>query len=674
LRQSNELGDMSKARINQKTKARCLLTEIAPYETPTLFSNWGSYNYIRSIKNTPHPAYLKKLFSSKGTSVPFKYRIKKDGLSTRTLALVHPNNSEKIVEFYRKYDIAIIRACKRSQFSLRAPHHIAKFFTHGKGFKNEDKEVEDITAETAYASSYFAYSRFSHLHKFFDSDEYTELEKRFSQMRHLDIAKFFPSLYTHSVSWAVRGKTRTKNQRFGNDGQNNKIAREAFDAAFDDLLQQLNYKETHGIPIGPELCRIFSEVILQKIDSTVIVKLKEHGLNLGKEYWCYRYIDDFYVFFNDQAHFARFYKCLSEELEKFKLYLNDDKHHAATRPFISPLSIRKLEISSFLNELFDRRSKLDSRKSSSEINKLRALIKDDEVLFSGVSAFLLSSLFKQMRGLYKPPQNDSGQTKLFDALYVYLDLAFHAFQMDIRVATSFKITAIILQVTKNLNRLPLSDQAKLMDKIVFEMRSAFESALFQGSSVECMNLLIANAIFADKFPLTPTLIEDCIKRLRDQHDDEYSVRNQKRMAYFEIVTLIYYFRENKAYQKLKALLLSEAKQAISDFNPCEYAETAHLLLDLTSCPFLEKAEKDELIDAAMRQELQQNQKLTPADIAYFRNFVSKHSWYFNWTPNAPAALKVVPESEDDGVNPNYDLERHEMLHTHLLKKQLLLAY
>jgi hypothetical protein len=246
--------------------------------------------------------------------------------------------------------------------------------------------------------------------------------------------------------------------------------------------------------------------------------------------------------------------------------------------------------------------------------------------------------------------------------------------MDIRVATSFKITAIILEVTQNLNRLPLPDQAKLMDKIVFEMRRAFESALFQGSSIECMNLLIASAIFSDKFPLAPALIEDCINRLRDQHDDEYSIRNRKRMAYFEIVTLIYYFRDNQAYKNLKASLLAEAKEAIAAFNPCEYSETAHLLLDLTSCPFLEKAEKDELIDAAMRQELEQNQKLTAPDIACFRNFVSKHSWYFNWTPAAPVATKAVPETEGDEPNPNFNLERHEMLQTHLLKKQLLLAY
>ena len=215
---------MSKAKINQRTKERCLLTEITPYETPTLFSNWGSYNYILRLSETQQPTYLKKLFSCGSASVPFKYRISKDGVSTRTLSLVHPNSSYDIVAFYTKYDIAIIRACRRSPLSLRAPHHIAKFYTDGKGVEVEDKQVEDITEQTAHASSYFAYSRFSHLHKFFESDDFTELEKRYSQMRHLDISKFFPSLYTHSISWAARGKIRTKNQRFGGDKKNAKIS------------------------------------------------------------------------------------------------------------------------------------------------------------------------------------------------------------------------------------------------------------------------------------------------------------------------------------------------------------------------------------------------------------------------------------------------------------------
>jgi hypothetical protein len=662
---------MSKSRIDTRAKARCLLTEIAPYETPTLFSNWGSYNYVHSLKGAAQPTYLTNLFTRKYVSVPFKYRIKKNSSATRTLSLVHPNNSDDIVEFYNKYDIAIIRACKRSQFSLRAPHHVARFYTRGKGAVGDLKQIEDITEETAYASSYFCYSRFSHLHKFFDSDDYTELEKRFSQMRHLDISKFFPSLYTHSVSWAVRGIIKTKSQLFGPEKAKKDISEKSFDVAFDSLLQNLNYKETHGIPIGPELCRIFSEVILQKIDATVFQKLKDAGVELGKQYWCYRYIDDFYIFTNDDAAYIQVEKCLIAELEKFKLYLNDDKHIETTRPFISPISIRKLDISSYLNGLFDRRHELRSEASSSEINKLRALIKDDHVLFSGVSAFLLTSLCNQICRLYSSPSIGGTFVSIYDAVYVYIDLAFHAFQMDIRVATSFKITSIVLEVTKRLDRLLLSDQAKLMDKIVYEMRNAFESALFQGSSVECMNLLIAISMFSDRYPLSPSVVNECIDTLRRLHNDEYSARLKKRLTYFEIVSLIYYVRDNPLYEAQKALLLSDAKQAISEYDPIQYAETAHLLLDLTACPFLSLQEKNVIIDAAMRP---MASNVDPSAVGYFRNFVSGRSWYFNWTPTPLTADGKGCGMGDHGAIPSYDVARHGMLQTHLLKKQLLLSY
>ena len=392
---------------------------------------------------------------------------------------------------------------------------------------------------------------------------------------------------------------------------------------------------------------------------------------MGKELWCYRYIDDFYIFFNEQGVFAQFFKCLSQELEKYKLYLNDGKEHAASRPFISPLSIRKLEISAYINDLCNRRHELRSKRSSGEINRLRSLIKDEEVPFSGVSAFLLSSLLKQLRKLYKMPQSTMGDVRLFDILYVYLDLAFHAFHMDIRVVTSFRITAIVLEVTRNLNRLPLAEQAKLMDKIIFELRGGVESAIFQGFSVECMNLFIANALFCDRHPLTAAVINDYIVRLRRQHDDEYSAKSAKRLSYFEIVSLMYYIGDNPRYREVKTALLAESKQIFCALDPCEYAEAAYLLLDLSACPFLGDAEKDVIIDAGMRH---QSKIITTSDVGHFRNFVSDFSWYFNWTPTHPAQMRTFLDSESEEPNANYDLVRHEMLEAHLLKKQFMLSY
>lgn len=45
--------------------------------------------------------------------------------------------------------------------------------------------------------------------------------------------------------------------------------KESFGSKFDSLMQRMNYNETNGILIGPEVSRIFSEIILQAVDAEV---------------------------------------------------------------------------------------------------------------------------------------------------------------------------------------------------------------------------------------------------------------------------------------------------------------------------------------------------------------------------------------------------------------------
>ena len=42
-------------------------------------------------------------------------------------------------------------------------------------------------------------------------------------------------------------------------------------------MQEMNYNETNGIVIGPEFSRIFAEVILQQIDTSVERELLKLG-------------------------------------------------------------------------------------------------------------------------------------------------------------------------------------------------------------------------------------------------------------------------------------------------------------------------------------------------------------------------------------------------------------
>lgn len=77
----------------------------------------------------------------------------------------------------------------------------------------------------------------------------------------LDINRFYGSIYTHSIPWAVLGKevakaryrARTLNGHWSN--------------TLDTLVRGCNQTQTIGIPIGPDTSRIVSEIILSRIDA-----------------------------------------------------------------------------------------------------------------------------------------------------------------------------------------------------------------------------------------------------------------------------------------------------------------------------------------------------------------------------------------------------------------------
>lgn len=171
---------MSRIKINRSIYERCLLTEVSPFETPLIYSNWGSYNYCQNLANKRQPPFLKEIMqtSSKWT-IPYNYEYSKNNLKKRTLSLIHPGLSAKIIDLYKKHEILILRLMQKSLFSIRFPHSVARYYNTSEAKKDTLKEVEQLDENQAYASSFFAYMYYSHLHKYFESDAFTEIEKKF---------------------------------------------------------------------------------------------------------------------------------------------------------------------------------------------------------------------------------------------------------------------------------------------------------------------------------------------------------------------------------------------------------------------------------------------------------------------------------------------------------------
>lgn len=81
-----------------------------------------------------------------------------------------------------------------------------------------------------------------------------------------DIARFYPTIYTHSVPWAAYGKEKVK--------ANLKLYDGSLADRIDCLLRACNRNQTIGIPIGPETSRIIAEVISSRIDNSFVEKMR----------------------------------------------------------------------------------------------------------------------------------------------------------------------------------------------------------------------------------------------------------------------------------------------------------------------------------------------------------------------------------------------------------------
>ena len=130
----------------------------------------------------------------------------------------------------------------------------------------------------------------------------------FSYCLYSDISRYYSTIYTHSIPWAVHTKEIAKanhqDSLYGN--------------LIDKCVRNTQDGQTLGIPIGTDTSYVISEIIGTAID----VLLNE---NLGEELKGFRYIDDYYLYFGSlsEAEFAL--RKLHYVLKEFELEPNPIK-------------------------------------------------------------------------------------------------------------------------------------------------------------------------------------------------------------------------------------------------------------------------------------------------------------------------------------------------------------
>jgi hypothetical protein len=149
-----------------------------------------------------------------------------------------------------------------------------------------------------------------------------------------DINRFYPSIYTHSIPWAIAGKTIVKQAMAAGN------LKAIWSNDLDFHARNLNDQQTMGLPIGPDSSLLMAEVILGAVDEELARQVP--GLR------GIRFIDDYEFAVNQRSDAERVASVLQAILSHYELALNQAK----TRVIELPDSVEPLWTSRLRTFLF----------------------------------------------------------------------------------------------------------------------------------------------------------------------------------------------------------------------------------------------------------------------------------------------------------------------------------
>lgn len=627
---------MGRIKINKEDKTRILLTELLPYEVPMLFSNDGFYNIINGGKLDYFSNKIKQIFKDldKNFTLPFNYDIKKNTIGdTRTLSIIHPFTQKRYIKLFEEYDSLMLHLCSKSPFSLRKINKIAKFYYspdfvfEEENLKNPDKEVEPdiLDAESQFIKSYYTYEPIDLIYKFYDRLDFQRLEQRFNFLMEFDISKCFYHIYTHSITWAVKDKEYAK-------VNSNKST---FENTFDKLMQHSNYNETNGIVVGPEISRIFAEIILQQVDLNVLKELDKLKIKFGVDYEVRRYVDDYFIFSNDTDILETVKKIFQKELQFYKLYINPNKDNIKTSPFLSDIAVGKLELKEFLidfyNDLFEEIGETKHIKqinkpyivSQSFIKKFQFIVKRNNLTYDTLSKDVVRFFKSKLVKILKNKELLYSKERSENFFLMFLDIVFYCYSVNINTNTTFRIAQIIVLLVKYLERENNPDVknsifSKIYKESEFVLTNFHRKQVKNETSIETINLLLAVKQLGSEYMFNPEKISIFFNL-----NEELNHLN-----YFHFTTLLYYFNNEPMYEDIKNKIITEIIGRFEQDNVFLKSELTLLFFDIINCPFVDEKQKIEII----RNSKYVKSNASNADIIEEINKIqAENKWFMDWT-------------------------------------------
>lgn len=698
------------------SKERVLFSDVLPYECPIIFSNRYWYRFLakylwvgeeqkvdnitrnvlkqsKRLDEKDAYAFAALLFGcyEKGKRIgilqhrlnalfyPYQFNIAHKTNKNRTLSIIHPYNQWQVVEFYDQYKHSILYLCNQSKYSIRKPHKIAQYFyyrdrLHRRLAGHESDKVELFFNEYENLKTYFSYEKYSNIYKFYEDYRYQRAEKKFKHLVKFDLQSCFDSIYTHTISWATAGGADKVKVLPGYHGS-------WVGDAFDNLMQSINARETNGIVIGPEFSRIFAEIILQYIDQKVEQELLGKDLRQKSAYECYRYVDDYFLFYNDEKDKTFFMESLTKWLKEFKLQISPSKTEEFERPFITKVTIAKQRIENLLSDIFSTPlweeivSKLNAEEeedtedensdkdreildkkfniylSANSVNaQIKAIVRECGIEYRDIANYLLEKMsqrldaflnryeigFKKYERLMSKEvtnKNEVGihaqrvQRKLTSYLVSLIDVAFFVFNSNRQINTTLKLLKIMNSIIiygKRHGDFKVNPEVRFqtISKDIIFKKIQDEIALVLATTDTHRNTLHESLyllILAKELGYAYLLAPEVIKSFIGKSELQYNL--------FACIILLYYYANHKCYDVQKALLKDEILKKyrlVAESERKRNSELTILTADMMTCPFVDDTYKQSLLALIGITEIKDQQMIM--------RFAKKQKYIFTrWT-------------------------------------------
>lgn len=657
---------MGKIKIDKHDHLRVLLTDTLPYEVPINFLNEGVYHYLKeqelpSSSVSPEISnFIKNFFDYEKYTKPYNYRINKNSKSKRLLSVPHPAVQIKISNLYRDYDSLITELCSRSPISLRAPSRVASRFYEKELVNYSEPEIregvevekEGFEKESNFASSYFTYKKYNFLYKYYDSYESHRVEKKFEHLTRFDISKCFHNIFVPSFGWAVKGKEFAKrySQYFSVESQ------------FEKLMLKANEDEGSGIIIGPEFSRIFAEVILQRIDLNIIEKVKgKLKLRFDSDYTVRRYVDDYFLYTKCKSTAEKILDIVLGELEEFKLFVNESKTEFVEVPFITGLTIAKMDSKDLVSRTFENllteghekkedasfiKSINSSREANRFIKNLKRLVKDNDVSYESLSGYTLGEVRRKLYGILEDERVKSSiiennTEQLLKLLLFTLEISFFIYSMDIRVRTTYIITQIVVRLNNITDIAHVSFKDTVRKKIYDESVLLLSKMKDKGkaNSIETLNLLVSIRTNFDDYPISESKLIDLFD-LEINEQGNLEKKGGAQLGYFQLMVLSSFIEDKTEYIEINSFIENEIL-SIFTVNDSEQIRSSTdltcMMFDSLSNPFFGDKFKQSLFEIICSKLGQ----LASNDTIF--EYIKSKEWFFTWKRDNLAQILMKKE-------------------------------